>query len=856
MGWLLNYKGSSHVTVSGGASSLTAYKWYSRTYNEVAGGANKIRLQMKFAHDSHDPSGSGYTTNNVDYYLDNVGVYPYYIITYYGLDGTAVKTEQVLAESYTPSHSLADTANKKFIGWSTSEGATTAMSSVALANADVNLYPVYVDAYTVKYYGFDGNVAKSEMVVAGENYTPDYTLADETGKYFEGWKVEGTNETVTTINVTGNVNLVPVYTTTPPTLYVSASGSDTTGKGTEAAPFATLAPAYKKLHDGSTIVLLDNTTFVNPPAHNGALTIKGASSSVTLTLPSEISLAGNLKLDNLTLTTGTFYASGYTLEISSSVTSTGNLTVYGGTNGKAYTGNTDVKIYGGTYSKIFGGSNNAAVNGETSVTFGGNASVEYIFGAGNSTNGTAKVTNVYVNGGNIVEAIYGGSHFATAENNGAVYNVTMTGGKTQAIFGGNIGSSVNGNVFVNLFGGEVTRRVYTGCYNETSGTFSISFKTDYYVTGTTVLTIAPGPSLVTGSDTNRGIFSGSRTASQHDAEQNTIIYLDGCYNTYSGKIGEQGLIGQSSFKSHHDYVVQATAGGDVLGTKTAGKVYIAPDEGKWGVIGTETYCDEEAPVSASTSITFENYYTVTYYGFDGEVLNSEDVLAGEYALDFVLEDVNGKYFEGWALEGTEETVTSVNVTADVNIYPVFVDKTEAFENVEGNEMRFDGENATASIRFKSVITAEEKNAADEFGFIVTRKSFLDAMASKAENGEDVETDLTFDFVYGENVLFVSGMAYQKDENGNVTTEKIVEETADGDSVFATVLTGIKNDDADQVNETMVVRPYVKFTNNGKQFTFYGATAENSLVGVANSVDATELPENVKASIEAIVALEK
>ena len=90
----------------------------------------------------------------------------------------------------------------------------------------------------------------------------------------------------------------------------------------------------------------------------------------------------------------------------------------------------------------------------------------------------------------------------------------------------------------------------------------------------------------------------------------------------------------------------------------------------------------------------------------------------------------------------------------------------------------------------------------------------------------------------------------------MTVEKIVEETEDGDSVFATVLTGIKNDVADQVNETMVVRPYVKFTKDGKQFTFYGATAENSLVGVAKAVDTTELPENVKASIEAIVALEK
>jgi len=840
--WPLDFSGKSKSL--GGGSSAT-WKHFTKSVTKTATTVNNGFQWGKLLKNA--------------VYVDNLALTPYYKITYMDAAGAEASHEYALPADriFKSTKTLANTATQKFIGWSTTAGAAQPMSSFTLGNEDITLYPVYADAFTVSYYGYDGNVAKSEMIVAGTEYALDYALEDVAGKYyFEGWKVDGTEDAVTSVKVTSAINLVPIYTSEPVTMYVSSSGSDTTGKGTEAAPFATLAPAYKKLHDGSTIVLLDNATFVNPPAHNGALTIKGATSSVTLTLPSEISLAGNLKLDNLTLTTGTFYANGYKLEISSSVTSTGNLTVYGGTNGKAYTGNTDVKIYGGTYSKIFGGSNNAAVNGETSVTFGGNANVEYIFGAGNSTNGTAKVTNVYVNGGTINEAVYGGTHFGTAAANGVVYNITMTDGKTQAIFGGSIGASVNGHVFVNLLGGEVTRRVYTGCYNDTESSFSTTLSTDYYVTGTTVLTIAPGPSLVTGSGTNRGIFSGSRTASQHDAEQNTIIYLDGCYNTYSGKIGEQGWIGQSSFKSHHDYVVQATAGGDVLGTKTAGKVYIAPDEGKWGVIGTETYCDEEAPVAASTSITFENYYTVTYYGFDGEVVKSEKVLAGEYELDLVLEDVNGKYFEGWKVEGTEEAVTSVNVTADVNIYPVFVDKTEAFENVEGNEMRFDGENATASIRFKSVITAEEKNAADEFGFIVTRKSFLDAMASKAENGEDVETDLTFDFVYGENVLFVSGMAYQKDENGNVTTEKIVEETADGDSVFATVLTGIENTNADQVNEIMVVRPYVKFTNDGKQFTFYGATAENSLVGVAKSVDTTELPENVKASIEAIVALEK
>ncbi len=869
--WPLDFSGNSKSL--GGGSSAT-WKHFTKSVTKTATTVNNGFQWGKLLKNA--------------VYVDNLALTPYYKITYMDAAGAEASYEYALPADriFKSTKTLANTATQKFIGWSTTAGAAQPMSSFTLGNEDITLYPVYADAFTVNYYGYDGNVAKSEMIVAGEDYALDYALADVAGKYFEGWKVEGTEDAVTSVKVTSAINLVPVYTTEPVTMYVSSSGSDTTGKGTEAAPFATLAPAYKKLHDGSTIVLLDNATFVNPPAHNGALTIKGATSSVTLTLPSEISLAGNLKLDNLTLTTGTFYANGYKLEISSSVTSTGALAVYGGKKSAALTGNTDIRLYGGKYSTVYGGGNGGAVNGDTNVIFGGNATqtdklyiyggcnnaavngtsnitlegnatCTFLFGAGNSTNGIAKVTNVYINGGTVVETAYGGSNTSTAANDGAEYNFTMTGGKITSLIGANHFSPFNGNVFVNVFGGEITRRIYTGCYNNASNKlFSYSYDTDHYVTGTTVLRLAPGASVLTGSDGNRGIFSGSRTAAQHDAEQNTIIYLDGCYNTYSGKIGEQGWIGQSSFKSHHDYVVQATAGGDVLGTKTAGKVYIAPDEGKWGVIGTETYCNEEAPVAASTSITFENYYTVTYYGFDGEVLKSEDVLAGEYALDLVLEDENGKYFEGWKVEGTKEAVTSVNVTADVNIYPVFVDKTEAFENVQGNEMRFDGENATASIRFKSVITAEEKNEADEFGFIVTRKSYLDKMAELGTADETLETELTFDFKYKGDDLFVSGMAYQKDENGVITVEKIVEEDENGNSIFATVLTGIDNTKADQVNEIMVVRPYVKFTNDGKQFTFYGATAENSLVGVAKTVDTTELPENVKASIEAIVALEK
>ena len=208
------------------------------------------------------------------------------------------------------------------------------------------------------------------------------------------------------------------------TIYVSSSGSDTSN-GTSSSPFATLSASYKSLSGDTDIILLDSASFVNPPAHSGKLTLKGNTSSVTLTLPSETILAGQLKFDNLTLNTGTIYANGHTLEISSTVTSTGAIAVFGGKKGASFAGNTDIRLYGGQYSSVFGGCNggtvngntnvifggnakqsgalyiyggssNAAVNGTSTVTLEGNAQCTYIFGAGIGEYGSARVTDIYI----------------------------------------------------------------------------------------------------------------------------------------------------------------------------------------------------------------------------------------------------------------------------------------------------------------------------------------------------------------------------------------------------------------------------------------------------------------------------
>ena len=103
-------------------------------------------------------------------------------------------------------------------------------------------------------------------------------------------------------------------------------------------------------------------------------------------------------------------------------------------------------------------------------------------------------------------------------------------------------------------------------------------------------------------------------------------------------------------------------------------------------------------------------------------------------------------------------------------------------------------------------------------------------------------------------MYAYGAAYALDENGEEIVNKSIGSDDDGNIIFAAVLTGISNDNADQVNEILVARPYIKYVNGDKEYVFYGETAENSLVGVAKSVDTTELPDDVKTHIENIVAL--
>lgn len=446
------------------------------------------------------------------------------------------------------------------------------------------------------------------------------------------------------------------------TYYVSSSGSNSNSGITKSSPLASISEAYKKDSKDKTIIVLDGMTYSDAASkYSCNVTIKGDTGSVVLSLPSTVSLKGNLKIENITLSgTSVIYANGNSLEIADTVTSastSNRMTVYGGSNGSALTSNTDIKLYGGHYTYVFGGcngaaltgttnvivggnvnkgdgtndddsstlspcyiyggGNNGAVVGKTNVTLTGNAMTKYVVGAGKNTGGTATDTNVFISGGKVMN-VYGGSHNAPLNN--CNIHIIMTGGLAEAIFGGCENTSMTGNTFVTLLSGDVSRRVYTGCYNNVGRSgLSASWSSEYYVTGTTTLVIGPDMLLNTknglssDNQNNMGVFSGSRIKSgKNSGEYNTIIYLDGCYDSQKSTIGEKSLAGMlMGLKSSEKYTVNAAAGGVVEGTTTAGVIKVTPNKDNYALVGSTVYAKGNANISTGTaSVTFPTNFAV------------------------------------------------------------------------------------------------------------------------------------------------------------------------------------------------------------------------------------------------------
>ena len=438
------------------------------------------------------------------------------------------------------------------------------------------------------------------------------------------------------------------------TLYIDpAKGSDYNDGKSEATAFKSFSKAYSFKGVNKKIILMGDATFADAgTAYTEDITIEGKTGAEKLTLPTGISLKGNLTISKVTLnvTAATsIFANGNNFKIDSDVTSARpadnaiRMTVWGGTNNTAYTGNTNVTLLAGHYTNVFGGSKGAiltgntnvvlggnantgdgnndddastlspcyiygggessAVTGETNVTLADNAVTKYVVGTGSGSVGTAPKANIFINGGKVMN-VYG-SRKAPSAN--CEFNITMTGGLAEAIFGGCESAAMTGNTYVNLLGGDVSRRVYTGCYNNTN---IISWDSDNYVKGSTYLTIAPGMKLATktglssGNQTNMGVFSGSRTKSKHSDEINTIIFLNGCYNDYIGKIGG------SLFNTYQAYTLDASEGGEVKGTAN-GVEHEVPSGDKYAVYNGNIYKETDLTLnSGHNTVEFKDDFKI------------------------------------------------------------------------------------------------------------------------------------------------------------------------------------------------------------------------------------------------------
>ena len=136
---------SNHVFTTVGGYSAGKWSVYDNTVTSKT--AADISFQMQ-------------TYKTDDVYYDDLAFVPYYKITYAGTTETveyvlfadeSVKDLSKLMTTYTiktdnlPADQVVNGVYSKCIGWSTTEGATEPMTEVALANADIKLYPVWAE---------------------------------------------------------------------------------------------------------------------------------------------------------------------------------------------------------------------------------------------------------------------------------------------------------------------------------------------------------------------------------------------------------------------------------------------------------------------------------------------------------------------------------------------------------------------------------------------------------------------------------------------------------------------------------------------------------------------------------------
>ena len=410
------------------------------------------------------------------------------------------------------------------------------------------------------------------------------------------------------------------------TVYVSDNGTDQAGYGTVARPYRTLNYAIDAVADGGTVCITDSCTIDNEnawEAHGKKVTIRGMQENAASVLYGAAELPRlcindgayftNMTLKLLSTSANSVHAEGNPVTIAEDVVVEGVKEIYGGSRFSEVQ-STDLKLYAGTYEKIFGGSYEKTVLGDTHVTVGGSvnqgiadttkwsnhehvymlygagdkgsvagdtyvtveegASFIYVYGGGRSAGSEVSGSTNVVFSGNAM-SVYGGSYQGT---NGDV-SVKILEGTVQQVFGGCEDASMTGDVNISVLGGEVSRRIYGGCYNECV----LSWKTKYSVTGCISVEIGGNANLsLKSTDPDKGINAVSRYESAIAGECGILIFNDGTYDANKNKIGSTSFSG--NFQKYN-YLVNAAAGGKV--SVQSGKLKVVSNEGYTATVAVE-----------------------------------------------------------------------------------------------------------------------------------------------------------------------------------------------------------------------------------------------------------------------------
>lgn len=345
------------------------------------------------------------------------------------------------------------------------------------------------------------------------------------------------------------------------TVYVSANGSDENA-GTSAAPYATLDKALSAVADGGTVTVKDIVAINGWAAHNKTVTITGGTLDAATSLDA-LYINDNVTFENMTISVDPYetayykiYANGYKVTVGEGVTFSALVDIYGG-GYNATVASTELTLLSGTYRRAFGGGRGGKVTGDThlyvggnvnsgidetdhdgiyyvygggqqdaiggnaNITFGENAKATYVFGGSYNSGATlAGGAQLTVTGGKAM-SIYGGN---CVVDSGSGSTTVITGGTFEQVFGGNSYVGMTGDVDLRVLGGTVTRRIYAGCYNDTEGLFTLSFQTNYHVSGKVCLTLGSGVTLYGSSDLDRGVYARSRY--NQDLEDTELIFAD------------------------------------------------------------------------------------------------------------------------------------------------------------------------------------------------------------------------------------------------------------------------------------------------------------------------------------------